>query len=65
MKVGDVVTVIDHETGEEFQDRIMQGMPSAGIYTTESGIPFWASGIQWISDKAKERGDKRRYSIKE
>lgn len=64
MKVGDLVLIENIATGETRVERITSGCPSSGLFTSESGIPFWASGIQWTPDIGPHETKKKEYACK-
>ena len=46
MNVGDDVLIINTETGESWEETIICGSSSAGVFETSTEA-FWASGVQW------------------
>ena len=50
MEVGDIILVTEIATGLQEERRIIAGSPNAGIYSDDSGMGWWASGVQWTPD---------------
>lgn len=64
MRVGDKILITELATGKTWEEIITRGSPPAGLFTSESGITFWASGIQWTPNVAPHQTKPKIYSCK-